>query len=180
MNAARRAELQEAMCRLANGDRAAFHSVFVLTWPLVRAFAVAVLRVPSDAEDAAQQTLLRVFERASEYDERRGDALSWVLAIVMNECRTLRRRGQRRREEPLDDPEPVARDATPEEHAVRRDLERAVRETLAELPSRDAEVILASLEAVERPAVEGTTFRKRLERARRRLRAKWSARHGIF
>jgi RNA polymerase sigma factor (sigma-70 family) len=179
MNPARRAELQEAMSRLADGDRAAFHTVFVLTWPLVRSFALATLRGVSDAEDAAQQALVRVFERAAQFEKGR-DPVPWILAIVMYECRTLRRRGARRREGPLEDSEtPAALDPSPEEQAVARDLERAAREVLAELPPMDVETILESLRAGEKRSVVAATFRKRLERARRRLRAAWSARHGI-
>src|SRR2546425_10904070 len=90
-----RAELRRLMARLADGDRAAFGPAFALLWPRLRAFAARYVAV-ADAEDAAQAALLRVFSRASEYDPER-DALAWALGIAAWECRTLRRKRERRR-----------------------------------------------------------------------------------
>ena len=180
MDAARRRELQDLLARLVEGDRAAFPPAFTLLWPATRSFARSFLRDEAGAEDAAQQALVRVFLRAAEFDPSR-PALPWVLGIVANECRTLRRRTQRRREEPLDaagvHPSPGA---TPEESATRGELERAVHAALGGLPPSDVEAILAHVGEAERPAVPGATFRKRVERALKRLRQAWSERHGTL
>src|SRR3954447_2713270 len=84
------------MAALADGDRDAFHPVFVRLWPVLRAF-VGRLLPAADAEDVAQQALVNVFTRVSEFDRGR-DALSWALGIAAWEVRTVRRRSQRRRE----------------------------------------------------------------------------------
>ena len=168
--------MQDALVRLADGDRTALHPAFVLAWPVARDFARAALRQAPDAEDAAQQGLLKLFARAVDYDPRR-DPLPWVLTFVANECRTLRRRKQRRREDPMataaDQPSGAA---TPEEDVIEQDLARAAREVLASLPPRDMETIVAAL--ADPPEPRGAAFRKRLERARRRLRQAWNERHG--
>src|SRR5258708_5001475 len=180
MEAAQRRELQRAMTQLADGDRSAFHPVFTLAWPVVRAFAHSFLRDGADAEDAAQQALLRSFERASRFDQTR-DALAWLLGIAAYECRTLRRRRGRQREESLSvvlDRE--AGGPSPEALLVKKDLQRAARDVLASLPPNDIETIVAALaEPPRRPsAIAAAAFRKRLERARRRLRSAWGAKHG--
>ncbi len=180
MDAAGRRELQRAMTQLADGDRSAFHPVFTLAWPVMRAYAGSLLHHAADAEDAAQQALLRSFERASEFDPAR-DALSWLLGIVAYECRTLRRRRGRRREEPLDAAsDRQARGPSPEASLMTADLQRAAWNVLGSLPPHDIEVIVAALaETPELPTVgRDSTFRKRLERARRRLRSAWGAKHG--
>jgi len=180
MDAARYRELQELLARLADGDRAAFPPAFTLLWPVTRAFARSYLRDDAAAEDAAQQALVRVFLRAAEFDASR-PALPWVLGVVANECRTLRRRAQRRREGPLaqaegrPDPGP-----SPEEGATRRDLERAALDALGGLPAADVEAILAHIGGMERPDLPPATFRKRLERALKRLRQAWRERHGTL
>jgi len=97
---AERAALQRQLERLADGDRDAFHPVFVRLWPLLRGFAGRCLP-PPEAEDAAQEALLRVFARAAEFDRER-DALSWVLGIAAYEIRSARQRTRRRREQPGD------------------------------------------------------------------------------
>ena len=128
----------------------------------------------------AQQALVRVFLRAAEFDASR-PALPWVLGVVANECRTLRRKAQRRREGPLEEadarPDPGA---SPEESATGRDLERAALAALDGLPAPDVEAILAHIGAAGRPDLPPATFRKRLERALKRLRRAWSERHGTL
>jgi len=180
MDAARRRELQDLLDRLADGDRAAFPPAFTLLWPVTRAFARSYLRDEAGAEDAAQQALIRVFLRAAEFDVSR-PALPWVLGVVANECRTLRRKTQRRREGPLEEadarPHPGA---SPEESATGRDLERAALAVLDGLPASDVEAILAHIGGGERPDLPPPTFRKRLERALKRLRRAWSERHGTL
>src|SRR5258708_32230024 len=112
------------MWRLADGDRTAFGPVFALLWPQVRAFAARLVG-PADGEDAAQSALLKIFSRASEYDRAR-DALPWALGIAAWECRTLRRRRERRREQSAPAPERAAEGAlSPEEAVPERELRAA-------------------------------------------------------
>src|SRR6058998_2993721 len=96
MDRATLSELQRLMERLADGDRAAFHPVFAVLWPLLRRFAARHLR----PEETAQETLVKIFLRAGEFDPSRS-ALAWALAIAAFEIRTVRRRRLRRREEGL-------------------------------------------------------------------------------
>jgi RNA polymerase sigma-70 factor, ECF subfamily len=180
MDPAGQRQLQDLLTRLADGDRAAFPPAFALLWPVTRGFARSWLREDAAAEDAAQLALVRVFLRAAEFDPSR-PALPWVIGIVANECRTLRRRTQRRREGPLAEAEDAADGAaSPEQGAARRDLERAAFDVLGALPPADMEAILAYVGETERPALPGATFRKRVERALKRLRRAWSERHGTL
>src|SRR3989442_11679109 len=151
MDAAQRRELQNLLARLADGDRSAFPPAFTLLWPVTRAFARSFLRDEAGAEDAAQQALVRVFLRAAEFDASR-PALPWVLGVVANECRTIRRQTQRRREGPLEDanarPDPAV---SPEEDAARRDLARAALAALDGLPATAVEALLAHIGGGGRP-----------------------------
>ena len=173
-----RAELRRQMERLADGDRSAFGPVFSLLWPRLRAFAARFIGV-DDGEDAAQAALLKVFSRASEYDRER-DALAWALGIAAWECRTLRKRRGRRREEsalaPAAAGAPGTDQPSPEDVAIDRDLQAAAAAVLGELRPIDVETILAI--ASGQRAVQGATFRKRVERALARFRLAWRARHG--
>src|SRR5436305_5863829 len=160
---------------MADGDREAFHPVFVCLWPLLRGFAARCLP-RQEAEDAAQEALLRVFARAAEFDRER-DALSWVLGIAAYEIRSARQRRERRREQPADAlAERPNRERSPEEAAVAGDLERALHAALATLRPGDAETLLAYARG-ERPNLPGPTFRKRVERAVARLRGAWRLSH---
>src|SRR5580765_7819350 len=97
MNAAQRRAVHEAMVRLAKGDRSAFDAVFVGLWSEILSFVRHALPGDLDAEDLAQQTLLKIFFRISDFDVTR-DGAAWAFGIAMYEVRTLRRQRQRRRE----------------------------------------------------------------------------------
>ena len=175
MDRARRDVLQRDLARLADGDREAFHPVFVCLWPLLRGFAGRYLPGP-DAEDAAQEALVKVFARAAVFDARR-DALSWTLGIAAYEIKTVRRRRQRRRE----DGEPCVETgdgrADPEALAMAREREQAVEAALALLEPTDA-ATLRAYAAGDPPPLSGATFRKRVQRALARLRLAWRIDHG--
>ena len=163
------------MTRLADGDRAAFHGVYALIWPLVRRFASQFLPI-GDAEEAAQDALIKVFLRASEFDPSR-EALPWILVCVAFECRTAARRAARRRLL-LDNETPLLTDnPTPEHLAITRELEQALRKVLGTLSPLDQGTILAVME--ERESRGGAIFRKRFQRALARLRDAWRLRHGL-
>ena len=175
MERVEREALQRQLERLADGDRDAFHPLFVRLWPLLRGFAARCLS-REEAEDVAQEALLRVFSRAAEFDRRR-DALSWTLGIAAYEIRSARKRRERRREQPAgalaERPDPAG---SPEDAAVAGDLERELHAALAALGPADAETLLAYARG-ERPDLPGATFRKRVERALERLRGAWRLNH---
>jgi DNA-directed RNA polymerase specialized sigma24 family protein len=174
VNPAERASLHRAMTRLASGDRAAFHPVFDVLWPVLQRFAARQLPA-SEAEDVAQQALLKVFERSCELDPEL-DGLSWALGIAAFEIRTARKRSVRRREEPA---EPLLGHADarpgPEELAIDADLKSAVAELLGTMRAADLEALML-LAHGERPP--GATFRKRLQRSLDRFRMAWRTKHG--
>ncbi len=177
MERSERDTLQRDMVALADGDREAFHPVFVRLWPLLRGFAARALD-DRDADDVAQEALLRVFSRASEFDRER-DALSWVLGIAAYEVRTARQRRRRRREnagQPI--PERPAKEPSAETAVMRSEAERQLADALATLRPEECATLLAYARG-ERPSLPGPTFRKRVERALRRLRSAWRTAHGI-
>ncbi len=171
-----RAEIQALLTRLGDGDRTAVEPAFRALLPIVRRFSARALGAGADADDAAQEALVKIFEEAASFDRAR-DGLAWTLAIASYECRTVRRRVQRRREEGIDAGAFVSSgNVNPEEAAVERDLEAAVREVLGAMRDEDARAVFAAI-ADARPAGDAT-FRKRLERALKRLRVAWRTKHG--
>ena len=174
LDARARAELQRELTRLADGDRPAFEPVFALLWPVVHALAARYLP-PIDVDDAAQNALLKLFERATEFDAER-DAVAWAIGLAMWEIRTVRRRAWRRRDTgALDDAADLAMNAvSPEERAIAANLAAAIGQTLATLRPEDRDALLRY--ARDERTV-GAGFRKRLQRARERMRAAWRLRH---
>ncbi|MBX7083175.1 MAG: sigma-70 family RNA polymerase sigma factor [Nannocystaceae bacterium] len=173
MDPAERRAISTWMARLADGDREAFTPLFERLWPVVRSFTARALGHDADADDVAQRAMVSLFARASAYDTHR-DGLAWALGIAAWECRTLRRRQQRRRELPQDAAASVRDDATPEHALLEAELAAAFCAITGSLDAEDRRAL--GLEPDGGPA--SPALRKRKQRALLRLRAVWSRMHG--
>jgi len=172
MDSAARHELSRLVAQLADGDRSVFDDVYTQLWPIVNTFCGKTLSA-ADAEDAAQQALLKVFDRAATF-ERDRDAVTWVISIAVWEVRTIRKRYQRSKTGTLDEqPLPVAVD-DPEGLNAERQIVEAAQQVLGQLSDQDQHTLLATFHEEQPDTISGATFRKRRERALSRLRAAWS------
>jgi RNA polymerase sigma-70 factor (ECF subfamily) len=176
MDVGRRQQIQSWIVRFADGERDAFQLLFEALWPVVLAFTSQGLPNPADAEDAAQQAVMKVFSRIADFDRSR-DGLGWVLGIAGYEVMTIRKQRLRRREigaAPLSLLEHDARDT--ESRMIAEELRLAVLAVVGDLPARDREALATILLGDDAPSDE--TARKRRFRAMERLRAAWRRAHG--
>jgi RNA polymerase sigma-70 factor, ECF subfamily len=142
--------------------------------------AYSVLRNAADAEDAVQETYLRVLRHKDDLGEIR-DARVWLVRIVWNVVLDRKRRAKTRPE--TDDIADVARmlpaaGLTAEERAVSAQRHEQVLYAVQQLPEKEQRVLMLSafeeLSSVEIAEVLGTTestVRSRLFRARNLLAA---------
>jgi RNA polymerase sigma factor (sigma-70 family) len=172
-----RAQLNEQMRRLADGDRSAFEPVYASLCAPLRAFCRRSL-AEGDADDAAQHALIKLFERASTFEPDR-DALTWALAIAAWEVRTVRKRRARAREVGVEAAAGVT-DArpSPEGRLIDAELEAAAIDVLGTLNDSDRETLELTVTGESPEGVAGSTFRKRRERAMSRLRDAWRRVYG--
>lgn len=166
------------MIRFGEGDRAAFKPLFALTWPILLHYCRRCLTTDDDAEDAAQESLVKVFSRIADFDRQR-DGLAWLLGIASFEVLTVRKRRQRRREQHSDDlssfesPRPGA-----EEASVRRELLALLQSAIEKLGPQDRAVLQDILNESTGPAFPADVrTRKRKQRAIERLRLAWRRLH---
>lgn len=178
MDATHRTAINDALARLADGDRSAFATLMAELWPVVFAFVKRTVRESADAEDVAQEVFVKVTSRISDYDRDR-DALTWVYAIAAFEVRTHLRRQQRRREIPslAEDAEPP--DPTPStvDLMIDEEISRMLAGALGEISDADR-ALLGIGERGSDAALTGPTIRKRRQRALGRLRTVWSKLYG--
>jgi len=168
---------QEAITRVLNGDQSAFSALVQLYQAPVYNLCYRMLGQPDQAEDAAQETFLRVFTQLGRYDAARSFK-TWILSIASHHCID---RLRRRRITWVDiDDEPLAghpalreRRAGPEEVAVRSEREAAVRELLAALPEKDRAALILLYwhdmsyeEIAEATGATVSAIKSRLHRAR--------------
>jgi RNA polymerase sigma-70 factor (ECF subfamily) len=140
--------------------------------------AYSVLRNAADAEDAVQETYLRVLRHKADLPEIR-DARVWLVRIVWNVVLDRKRRSKTRPE--TDDIADVARmlpatGLTAEQRAVSAQRHERVLRAVRQLPPKEQQVLMLSafeeLSSVEIAEVLGTTestVRSRLFRARNLL-----------
>ena len=174
------ARLDEQMALLADGDRSAIEPLFAALWPLVHAYCQRTLGQGADADDAAQQALLKVFTESGRY-ERRLHALPWAVEIAVWECRTVRRRRQRTQAVPLDAAtEARTAEASPEDTAIERDLIEGLWTIFGQLAPSDRDALrrMFDQDTDAMRGLSGATLRKRRERALGRLREAWRRRYG--
>lgn len=144
-------------CR--RGELAAFEKLYELHGARMKSIARNLLGRDTDAEDAVQETFLKVYRGAASF--RGSAALStWIYRILVNNCYDTLRRRRRRSEEAL---EPVS--ASPEDRPERAEssafpapatdppLRLAIEQSLTKLAPRQRTVFLLS-------AVEGFSHRE--------------------
>ncbi len=170
-----KAEPDSLVVELAQGNRAVFAVVFRLLWQPMLRLCQSMLKNEPDASDAAQQALEKVLTRCAEYDQSR-PALPWALAIAAWECRTFARKRSRRRE--LSNEEAPENGTGSEDEMAQRELVRGALAAMGELSAEDRETLVATFWE-EAASVTGATFRKRRERALKRLRDTFKRLYGL-
>lgn len=152
--------------RLASGDRSAFAPIYRALRP--RAVRFASLWHSATASDVAQDALLKLFSRASDFTPGK-PCLPWFYAIVANEIRGSRRRDARK-VEGVDAAGRLFDQRDPETLLTARELERALETAIECLDQPSAAAIASILDRAPMPAVRPPTFRKRVSRAYAKLR----------
>lgn len=92
--------IDEALEGVARGDRGAFHTLYEMAAPAVFGFALSLLRRREDAEDAMQETFVKIMRAAPQYAPA-GKPMAWILTIARNACMSHLR--EQTRYEPLEE-----------------------------------------------------------------------------
>lgn len=124
--------------RAVGGDKRAFAAIFRRYHQSLYRFCLAIVGNPEDAQDALQNTMIKVL-RALPGEERRIELKPWLYRIAHNESIDLLRR--RRETAPLDVEQVAPGHGLSEEVATRRRL-RGLLADLRELPDRQREVLV--------------------------------------
>lgn len=124
----------ELAARAARGSEEAFGELVVRHAPMARRVAYTILEDQEDADDAAQEGFLSAWQAIGRYDPKRAFR-PWLMQIVVNAARDLRRRRRVRAAEPLDNVAAAARDDPAREMGA-MDLGEKLTAALATLPER--------------------------------------------
>lgn len=144
------------MVLYANGDR---HAALALTrrvTPRVMAYAARLLSGDrAEAEDVAQETMLRLWRVAPEWRQGETKVTTWAYRVATNLCIDRQRSRVRKRQTALDDAPEIADSAQGAEGQLQEaDRMAALEAALAELPDRQRQaVVLRHLEGMTNPEI---------------------------
>jgi RNA polymerase sigma-70 factor (ECF subfamily) len=184
--------------RILRGERRLFHDLLRPYERAVYLTAFAVLRNEADAEDAAQETMLKAFTQLKQLSSA-GKFKPWLLQIAMNEARLKRRSRRDHLYEPLDSDQEFENDFMPRDFAdwreippetvERKEIRQAVSRALEELPPIYREIFvlrdvqqLSVNDCMQMLEVSEEVVKVRLHRARLMMREKLAPafRHGFL
>lgn len=74
--------LAKALQQVALGDRRAFQTLYGATADKLYSVSVNILRRTDWAEEALQDTFIKVWHGASDYSSNRGSVMSWLISMV--------------------------------------------------------------------------------------------------
>ena len=95
--------MNDLLVRVSQQDQAAFRSVFDHFAPRLKAFLMGQGTGPQMAEEVVQETMVKIWRKADQYDPTRAAASTWIFTIARN-MRIDHLRKNNRPEPDMDDP----------------------------------------------------------------------------
>ncbi|MBL0407863.1 sigma-70 family RNA polymerase sigma factor [Microvirga aerilata] len=152
-----RERLEEALRRCAGGDPAGLRTIYDAEAPRMLGVATRLLRRRSLAEEAVHDTFLQVWQHASSFDATRGNADTWLYAVLRNRALNILR-GEARTEL-TEDFEPMglaSEDESPEAIVLRLSTTSALKRCLERLkPIQRHAVVLAYVHGLSHGELAG-------------------------
>jgi RNA polymerase sigma-70 factor (ECF subfamily) len=144
------------MILYANGDRMAAHVLTHRITPRVLAYAYRLLSGDrAEAEDVAQDTMLRLWRVAPEWRQAEAKVTTWAYRVATNLCMDRLRSQRRRGRTPLDDAPEVPDPAmSVVDRMAETDRIVALQAALQQLPERQRQaVVLRHIEGLSNPEI---------------------------
>ncbi len=146
-----------ALRRCAGGDRAALRSIYDSEAPAMIGVAMRILRRRELAEEAVQDAFVRIYQYAASFDPSRGEAKTWIYAILRHRALNILR-GEARTDyvEDFEKMDVASEDESPEAAVSRLSDEKSLKKCLETLePVRRNAVVLAFVSGLTHGEVAG-------------------------
>lgn len=139
----------------ANGDASAARMLTGRLLPAVLGYATRLLGDRAEAEDVAQEAMIRLWRIAPDWRQGEAKVTSWLYRVVTNLCTDRQRARRRRASEALDDvPEPADDGPGAEARMLTAARLSALDAALATLPDRQRQaVVLRHIEGLSNPEI---------------------------
>ena len=159
-------------------DRNAFKKLFAAFAPKIKSFAMRNGVGPELAEEVVQETFIRVWRKAEQFDPKKASASTWLYTIARNQRIDLLRKRHRPEpdyEDPAFIPEP---EPQPTEIIVRSQEASRLKECIGALSPEQQEVLklsfmeeLPHVEVAEKLGIPLGTVKSRIRLAMKHIRA---------
>jgi RNA polymerase sigma-70 factor, ECF subfamily len=138
---------ERTLQKAKRGDADAFIELCAPFEGMVYRHCLQMLKNPADAQDAAQEAMLRAFRSFSSFQER-SELGTWLYRIAHNICLDSLKRAQKRYESASLDAmrdagfDPSSGSPTPEDAYLRSSDQEMLREAVSTLPDREQALLL--------------------------------------
>lgn len=160
---------------IARGDQYAIKQMVARKLPRLLALATRMLGNRGEAEDVAQETFVRIWKHAAEWQPGQAKFDTWMHQVALNLCYDRLRARREYAEE--DDSEQIDPALIPEEHLSAQQQRDKILAALSRLPSRQREALilqyyqeLSNIEAATLMGISIDALESLLSRARRNMR----------
>jgi RNA polymerase sigma-70 factor, ECF subfamily len=134
--------------RAKTGDLDAFNDLMRLHEKQVLGTALRLLGNLEDAQDAAQETFLRLYKNLNRLPDIQ-EIKNWLHRVTVNLCNDMHRQRRRRGWEPLSGPEPASRQMDPELAWTHQERGHLLEMALKTLPEKErAAVVLRDMQGL--------------------------------
>lgn len=165
----------ELLGRVGEGDPAAIRALTARKLPRVLSLASRMLGEASEAQDVAQDAMVRAWRQAASWRPGAAKFDTWLHRVTLNLCYD---RLRKRREVPTDQvPDQVDPGPAPDQGLLSRDIGQRVASAMAALPARQREAVvlchyqeLSNIEAAQAMGLSVDALESLLARGRRALR----------
>jgi RNA polymerase sigma factor (sigma-70 family) len=166
----------ELLARVAKGDPAAVRALVARKLPRILALAHRMLGDAAEAQDVAQDAMMRAWKQAPRWTPGQAKFDTWLHRVALNLCYDrLRRRREIATDAP---PERTDEGPAPDRGLLAADVGRRVAQAMAGLPDRQREALvlchyqeLGNIEAASLMEISVEALEGLLGRGRRALRA---------
>ena len=145
----------ELLARYANGEQAAARLLAARIVPRILGFATRTLGDSAEAEDIAQEVMLRLWRAAPAWRSGEAQVSTWAYRVALNLCTDRLRSPARRRASALSSvAEPADTAPAPLQGLIVADRQAALTAALASLPDRQREAVaLRHIEGLANPEI---------------------------